>query len=71
MGMEMSHKYTHSKQRLVLSSDQVLVDDFSSYYTSPPNYCSGLGSAPTATAHAQNQLYSETKSKVRPKKIEL
>jgi len=35
---------------------------------SPPDYCSGLGSAPPATAHAQNVLHSETKSKVRPPK---
>ena len=28
--------------------------------TSSPDYCSELGSAPTATAHAQNVLHSET-----------
>ena len=33
----------------------------------PRFICSGLGSAPTATAHAQNVLQSETKTKVRPK----
>ena len=33
----------------------------------PQIICSGLGSAPTATAHAQTVLHSETKSKVRPK----
>ena len=31
---------------------------------SPPDYCSGLGSVPSATAHAQNVLHS----KVHPKK---
>ena len=36
------------------------------YTGSPPDYCSGLGSATPATAHAQNVLHSETKSKVRP-----
>ena len=35
----------------------------------PQIICSGLGSAPTATAHAQNVLHSETRSKIRPKKI--
>ena len=36
---------------------------------SPPDYCSGLGSAPPATAHVQNVLHWETNSKVRPKNI--
>jgi len=34
----------------------------------PQIICSGLDSAPTATAHVQNVLHSETKSKVHPTK---
>ena len=33
------------------------------------DFCSGLGSAPPATAHAHNVFHSETKSKVLPKKL--
>ena len=46
-----------------------LTSTFLHVQASPPGYCSGLGSAPPATAHAQNVLHLETKSKVRPKKI--
>ena len=37
-------------------------------YMHRPRYYSGLGSAPTATVHAQNVSHSETKLKVRAKK---
>ena len=48
-----------------------LTSTFLHAQASPPDYCSRLGSAPTATAHAQNVLHSRLSRKYVQKNLRL